>query len=466
MALSRGTPLGSLIIEEKLASGETGESYLARQPALDRWVVVRKLPADMMIDGRDGRFVREGRLAARVIHPNVLAVLDCFSLQGEYYRVEERVEGESLETLLAAKGHLPRRVALAIVLEIARGIRALHERHIVHCGLNPSTVIVSRWGDVKLIGLCDARDLDDDSPPSAIPESPYAAPEAIAGVGVDARADLYSLGSLAQALVTGSPFGRRTAVAALQGCRSESPGDRPMIREAITHLEGRMRNSGSDLCRSEIAAYLWGAHRSQGRSGSREAEALAALGVPSASGSRSSFWSRERLSGLHLSVRGNGPLPRLSRVGIAAFQRLSTGARSLRARLPLPSLRWASIVAILLAGALSGGGLYLSSRSDPAHEFDANELAPVSSGAATAVLPLATPSGRGQVTFVVYPWAEVTIDAESPFLTPRAEPVWLTPGTHEVMYSHPRFGVVHSTLEVAASSERVVRYVFNPADRR
>ncbi|MFQ5696708.1 MAG: hypothetical protein ACE5IL_00285 [Myxococcota bacterium] len=67
---------------------------------------------------------------------------------------------------------------------------------------------------------------------------------------------------------------------------------------------------------------------------------------------------------------------------------------------------------------------------------------------------------------MVYPWAEISVDGRSPFLTPRAEPVLLEPGTHEVTYSHPRFGVVHRTLQVAASSEQVVRYVFTPTDRR
>ncbi|MFQ5696709.1 MAG: serine/threonine-protein kinase [Myxococcota bacterium] len=308
MTLSRGTPLGSLTIEEKLASGERGETYLARQPALDRWVVVRKLPADMMGGGGGEAFVREGRLAARVVHPNVLAVLDCFALRGEYYRVEERVEGEDLETLLAAKGHVPRRVALAIVLEVARGIRALHERHIVHCGLDPSRVIIGRWGEVKLIGLCDARDLDAEVAPAGIADSPYAAPEAVAGVGVDARADLYSLGSLAQALVTGSPLGRRTAIGALRGCRSETPGDRPTIREAIHRLEARVRNAAPEACRSEIAAYLWEARRSQPRPTALDAVAPDAVRDPVRERPAPGFWSRERLSRLHLpaSAQGSG----------------------------------------------------------------------------------------------------------------------------------------------------------------
>ena len=85
MTQPRGTPLGSLIIDEQVSTSAGVELYLGRQPALDRWVSVRKLPADQLTDsGAVERFLRGARLGARVIHPNLLQVFDCFALRGEY----------------------------------------------------------------------------------------------------------------------------------------------------------------------------------------------------------------------------------------------------------------------------------------------------------------------------------------------------------------------------------------------
>ena len=105
MTQTRGTPLGSLIIDEQVSTSAGVELYLGRQPALDRWVSVRKLPAEQLTDsGAVERFLRGARLGARVIHPNLLQVFDCFALRGEYYAVRNRYhlvldgpEGSTLE---------------------------------------------------------------------------------------------------------------------------------------------------------------------------------------------------------------------------------------------------------------------------------------------------------------------------------------------------------------------------------
>ena len=62
-----------------------------------------------------------------------------------------------------------------------------------------------------------------------------------------------------------------------------------------------------------------------------------------------------------------------------------------------------------------------------------------------------------RIRFVVHPWAEVEVEGHAPFLTPRAEPVSLAPGDHEVEYRHPRLGTVRRRFHVDSGEERVIR---------
>jgi hypothetical protein len=67
------------------------------------------------------------------------------------------------------------------------------------------------------------------------------------------------------------------------------------------------------------------------------------------------------------------------------------------------------------------------------------------------------------VRFVAYPWAEIRIGNETPFQTPRAEPVSLQPGRHVVIFDHPTYGRAEYALDLAEGEERVVRHVYEEA---
>ena len=68
--------------------------------------------------------------------------------------------------------------------------------------------------------------------------------------------------------------------------------------------------------------------------------------------------------------------------------------------------------------------------------------------------------------FVAHPWSEVTVDDGPSFLTPRAQPVELTPGPHRVVFTHPTYGQAVVSLDVKPGEERVVSHVFEEADGR
>ena len=152
------------------------------------------------------RFLREARVAARLRHSNVAAVLHLGRTGSSYFYAMEFVEGETLENLVKRSGRLEVKLALEIATQVAAGLAAVHKQKLVHRDIKPSNIIVSleEGGAVaaKIIDLGLAKPAPDApraevaiSTPGAFAGTPeFASPEQFAGVGVDIRSDLYSLG--------------------------------------------------------------------------------------------------------------------------------------------------------------------------------------------------------------------------------------------------------------------------------
>src|ERR1700738_4326911 len=164
------------------------------------------------------RFLREARAAASVRHPNVASVFHLGRTGENYFYAMEFVEGETLEKLIKRSGRLDVKLALEIATQVAAGLAAVHEQNLVHREIKPTNIRV-RWKEersvtAKIIDLGLAKTLDETaseagiSSPGAFAGTPeFASPEQFAGVGVDIRSDLYSLGITLWVMVTGqTPF--------------------------------------------------------------------------------------------------------------------------------------------------------------------------------------------------------------------------------------------------------------------
>src|SRR5262245_32763604 len=164
------------------------------------------------------RFLREARAAARVRHSNVASVLHLGRTGNSYFYAMEFVEGETLENHLKRSGRIEVKLALEIASQMAAGLAAVHKQKLVHRDIKPSNIMVSleEGGGMtaKIIDLGLAKSLDEPSAqpaisiPGAFAGTPeFASPEQFAGVPVDIRSDLYSLGVTLWAMVTGqTPF--------------------------------------------------------------------------------------------------------------------------------------------------------------------------------------------------------------------------------------------------------------------
>jgi tetratricopeptide (TPR) repeat protein len=164
------------------------------------------------------RFLREARAAASVRHPNVASVFHLGRTGDSYFYAMEFVEGETLEKLIKRSIRLEVKLALEIATQVAAGLAAVHEQHLVHRDIKPTNIMVrlKEEGGVraKIIDLGLAKTVDESaseagiSSPGVFAGTPeFASPEQFAGVGVDIRSDLYSLGVTLWVMVTGqTPF--------------------------------------------------------------------------------------------------------------------------------------------------------------------------------------------------------------------------------------------------------------------
>jgi Protein kinase domain/NACHT domain/MalT-like TPR region len=160
------------------------------------------------------RFLREARAAASVRHPNVASVLHLGRTGSRYFYTMEFVEGETLEHLIRRSERVEVKLALEISTQVAAGLTAVHKQKLVHRDIKPSNIMVSldEGGAVtaKIIDLGLAKSVNESSAqneismPGAFAGTPeFASPEHFAGVGVDIRSDLYSLGATLWKMLTG-----------------------------------------------------------------------------------------------------------------------------------------------------------------------------------------------------------------------------------------------------------------------
>jgi eukaryotic-like serine/threonine-protein kinase len=142
-----------------------GVVYRARDTRLGRDVAIKFLPAELSTDAeRLHRFDEEARATAALSDPNIVAIFDVGTHEGQPYVVTELLDGETLRHALAA-GPLPVRKAIGHAQQIARGMAAAHRRGIVHRDLKPENLFVTRDGLVKILdfGLAKLRQMSDGS---------------------------------------------------------------------------------------------------------------------------------------------------------------------------------------------------------------------------------------------------------------------------------------------------------------
>ena len=192
---------GALECRRKIAAGTFGTVYLAWDPALEREVALKVLPAA----GRSQTVIQEGRLLARVRHPNVVTVYGIDEYEGTVGLWMEWVEGLTLTQVLAARGLLGGHEAALIGVDICRAVAAVHKAGVLHRDIKAQNVMREAGGRIVLMdfGAGETRTEDALSHPRMIGTPLYLAPELFAGHPATIASDIYSVGVLLYHLMTG-----------------------------------------------------------------------------------------------------------------------------------------------------------------------------------------------------------------------------------------------------------------------
>lgn len=223
-------------ILDVLGSGGMGVVFKALHKSMDRVVALKMLPPEL-VDSQDKitRFRREMKAAARLSHPNVVAVFDASETDGAHFLAMEYVRGSNLAD--DVRSHGPMRVSQAVesLRQAAKGLQHAHENGIIHRDVKPGNLMVDDEGTVKVtdLGLAVLESDSDSRQTSVEPESSkvnsserdltgemilgtvaYSSPEQASDTSqADARSDIYSLGATLYYVLAGQPpYSEKTPV--------------------------------------------------------------------------------------------------------------------------------------------------------------------------------------------------------------------------------------------------------------
>lgn len=228
------------IVERELGGGGMSRVFVARDMILQREVVVKVLPPELLAGLSVDRFRREILLAAGLQHPHVVPVISSGEMDGLPWFTMPFIDGESLRAVVT-RGPLPVPAVIDIVREVAKALAYAHEHGIVHRDIKPDnvlltggTALVTDFGIAKALAASkiDHAGATLTQVGMSIGTPAYMAPEQAAGdTNVDHRADLYSLGCVAYELLAGeSPFSGRSTQRTIVAHMVEMPRDISTLR--------------------------------------------------------------------------------------------------------------------------------------------------------------------------------------------------------------------------------------------
>jgi eukaryotic-like serine/threonine-protein kinase len=219
---------GRYRLVRKIGAGAMGVVWQGHDERLDRQVAVKRLllrpdlPRDKAAQAL-ARCLREGRIAARLHHPNAITVFDVVDEDDMPHLVMEYLPSRSMAKAIAEDGPLAPADAAAIGAQVATALTAAHEAGIVHRDITPANILLGEDGSVKLADFGISRAADDIADDGAATRTgrfagtpAYLAPEVALGTSPTAASDVFSLGATLYTAVEGtSPFGEAPNVFAL-----------------------------------------------------------------------------------------------------------------------------------------------------------------------------------------------------------------------------------------------------------
>ena len=202
--------MGKYELQELLGRGGMGMVFKGRDTLLNRSVAIKIIEPSVHADQTARqRFLQEARLAASIDHPNVVKIHSVESIGDAQALVMELVDGQSAADEFAGGSAIPESRILHLARQAAAGLAAAHDQRIVHRDVKPGNLLIEQGTDhlkIADFGLAHAAEATDLTRDGVVVGTPsYMSPEQILGQPLDARSDLFSLGSVLYQWCTGRP---------------------------------------------------------------------------------------------------------------------------------------------------------------------------------------------------------------------------------------------------------------------
>src|SRR6201998_3036425 len=256
-----GQAISHYKVTRKLGSGGMGVVYEAEDSRLGRRGAVKFLPETMAQDSElIERFKREARAASALNHPNICTIHAIEQFEGQHFLVMELLEGQTLAQLMT-RHPFPMEKLLPMAIQVADALESAHSKGIVHRDINPANLFVTDRGQVKVLdfGLAkiERTEIPDagsttskmdtmvgeglTSPGSAVGTVSYMSPEQARGQLVDARTDLFSLGTVLYQMSSGKmPFQGDTSAVIFDAILNREPVPVVEVNPALPAEFGRV----------------------------------------------------------------------------------------------------------------------------------------------------------------------------------------------------------------------------------
>lgn len=224
--------IGRYEIKAKIGEGGMGAVFEAIDPVLERKVALKVGKTAISSEGKSkqelkDRFLKEARLAARFIHPNITITYDAGIENELLYMALEYIDGEGLQDHARSPRLLPKPQVLEIIYNVCYALDYIHAKGYLHLDIKPSNIMLTRKGEVKLMDFGISR-LQKDNPGAEDHISGtifYLSPEQVnSGQALDQQTDIFSLGGVLYELLTGfRPFEGENAYQIIYRISHEEP---------------------------------------------------------------------------------------------------------------------------------------------------------------------------------------------------------------------------------------------------
>jgi len=219
-----------------VARGSMGEVFKGVHEALQRPFAVKVVGVDAQAKDAVDKLLLEARALAKIEHPNIVHVYDVGVQDGLFYIVMQYLEGRTVRALFDEMGAMPTDEVYAIIGDVARGLGAMHQAGLLHRDLKHENVMVTSGGKAKIMdfGLVRVAGAKDEYQGFVVGTPPYIPPEIWVNRPADERSDLYSLGVMLYALLTGVyPFRAKTPEEYAQMHLKTTPKNPVQVRSEV-----------------------------------------------------------------------------------------------------------------------------------------------------------------------------------------------------------------------------------------